>query len=392
LVVAQVALSLLLLIGAGLVLRSLEKITPTSIGFESENVLIAPLKLDEEQYDRPRSQEFHRQLSERISALPGVQAVSLVDVAPGGLLGRSRSSVAIEGYEAQPGEDMQIDSSIAGPGYFTTLKFPITQGRDFDERDRDGAPCVAIVNEAFARRYFAEGDALGKHLTKFTWQKPNQFCEIVGVVSDKKWQSLAKEPLPAFAFPLLQSHLTGVTLLVNVAGDPATLTLPVRRTIQSLDPNIPVTDVQTVHDYFSSALYPFRIFGFLTAACGVVALLLAAIGVYGVVSYSATQRTREIGIRRALGALEKDILKLVVGRGMMLVLYGLSAGLLLAVALTRVLTSDLFGTELLFGVSPTDVFTFLGVTALLAGVALLACYLPARRATKVDPMVALRYE
>jgi predicted permease len=392
LVVAQVALSLLLLIGAGLVLRSLEKVTPTSIGFESEKVLVAPLRLDEEQYNRARSQEFHRQLAERITALPGVQSVTLVDVVPGGLLGRSRRSVGIEGYEAQPGEDRQIDSSIVGPRYFTTLKIPVMQGRDFDDRDADGAPCVAIINEAFARRYFADGEALGRHLTKFTWQKPSQLCEIVGVVSDNKWQSLTKEPLPAFAFPLLQSHQTGITLLVNTAGDPATLTLPVRRTIQSLDPNIPVADVQTVREYFSSALYPFRLFGFLIGACGVVALLLAAIGIYGVVSYSATRRTREIGIRRALGALERDILKLVVGRGMMLVLYGLSAGVLMALALTRVLTSSLFGTELLFGVSPTDVLTFLGVTALLAVVALLACYLPARRATKVDPMVALRCE
>ena len=392
LVVAQVALSLLLLIGAGLVLRSLEKVTPTSIGFESDRVLVAPFRLDEEQYNRARSQEFCRQLSERITSLPGVQAVSLVDYVPGGLLGRTRRSVGIEGYEAQPGEDMQVDASIVGPRYFTTMGFPLIRGRDFDERDVDGAPCVAIINEAFARRYFPEGEALGRHLIKFTWQKPNQLCEIVGVVSDNKWQSLTKEPLPTFAFPLLQSHQTGITLLVNAAGDPGTLTLPVRRAIQSLDPSIPVNDVQTVREYFSSALYPYRIFGFLTGACGVVAVLLAAIGIYGVVSYSATQRTREIGIRRALGALEKDILKLVIGRGMLMVLYGLSSGLILAVALTRVLTSPIFELELLFGVSSTDALTFSGVTLLLASVALLACYLPARRATKVDPMIALRYE
>jgi putative ABC transport system permease protein len=391
LVVAQVALSLLLLIGAGLVVRSLEKVRPTSVGFESENVLVAPLKLDEERYDRARSQEFCRQLSERITALPGVQAVSLTSAMPG-FPGTSRSSIGIEGYEARPDEDMEIDSSIVGPHYFTTMKIPVVEGRDFDERDREGAPCVAIVNEAFARRYFApESRALGKHLIK-SRRQPDQLCEIIGVVRDNRWQSLTKEPRPAFAFPLLQSHQSRITLLVNTAGDPGSLTPVVRRAIQSFDPNIPVTDVQTVRESFNSELYPFRVFGLLIGACGVLALLLAAVGIYGVVSYSAIQRTREIGIRLALGALEKDILKLVVGQGMVLVLYGLSAGLLLALALTQVLTSSLFEVDLLFGMSPTDAFTFCGVTALLTSVALLACYLPARRATKVDPMVALRYE
>jgi putative ABC transport system permease protein len=402
LVVAQVALSLLLLIGAGLVLRSLEKVRPTRMGFESDSVLVAPLTLDEQQYDRARSQEFYRQLSERVAALPGVEAASLVDVVPG-LVGASRTGIGIEGYQARPGENLAIDSKIVGPRYFTKMKIPIVEGRDFDERDRENAPCVAIINEVFARRYFApEGRALGKHLIKFRWQKPNQLCEIVGVVRDNRWQALTKEPQPAFAFPLLQSHQTGITLLVNAADDPGSLKLAVRRAIQSLDPNIPVTDVQTVGEFFSVMLYPFRVFGLLIGACGVLALLLAAIGVYGVVAYAATQRTREIGIRLALGALQKDILKLVVGQGMMLVGYGLGAGLLLAFALIKLLTSSLFGLaagdpdlaeiEFLLSASATDALTFFGITALLAGVALAACYLPARRATKVDPMVALRYE
>jgi predicted permease len=392
LVVAQLALSLLLLIGAGLALRSLEKLRPTRMGFESENVLIAPITLDESQYDRARSQEFYRRLSERISALPGTQAVSLSLVGLG-VPGAARIGIGIKGYQPGPNENMSINANIVGPRYFTALKIPVVEGRDFDERDREGAPCVAVVNEAFARRYFApEARAIGGHLIKYRWRQPNQLCEIVGVVRDNKWQALTKEPLPTFALPLLQSHETRFTMVINAAGDPGGLTLAVRRAIQSLDPNIPVARVQTIREHFSAMLFPFRVFGLLIGACGALALALAAIGVYGVVSYSAAQRAREIGVRVALGAMEKDILKLVVGQGMRLAMYGLGAGMALSLALARLLKSSLVGLELLFGVSATDALTFVGVTTLLAGVALAACYLPARRATKVDPMVALRCE
>jgi putative ABC transport system permease protein len=388
LIVAQLALSLLLLIVAGLALRSLEKLRPTRMGFESENVLIASLRLDEQQYDRARSQEFYRSLSERIAALPGAQAVSLSRAIPG-LPGSSRARVRIEGYQGGSNEDMMVDSNVVSPRYFTAMKVPVIEGRDFDESDREGAPCVAIVNEAFARRYFApEGRALGRHLIK----PQGQLCEIVGVVRDDRFQSLRTEPRPAFAFPLMQSHETRFNLLVNATSDPGSLALAVSRAIQSIDPNIHGVGVKTVGEQFNTFLFPFRVFGFLMGACGALALLLAAIGVYGMVSYSAAQRTREIGVRVALGAMEGDVLKLVVGQGMRLALYGLGAGLALSLALTRALASSLVGLESLFGMNVTDGLTFFGVTALLAGVALLACYLPARRATKVDPMVALRCE
>ena len=392
LVVLQIAFSFLLLIGAGLILRSLENVRPTRLGFDSANVLIAPLSLDR-QYDRVKSQEFYRQLTERVGGLPGVQSVSLVDVMPGGLLGRTRREVDIEGYQPAPGEDKQVDASIVGPNYFTSMKVPFAAGRDFNERDREGTPCVAIINEAFTRRYFPQdSQPLGKHLTKYQYQQPNQLCEIVGIVQDKKLQSIEKQPLPSFSFALYQSHRTQVTMLVNTVGDPGNLTPAVRKTIQSLDPQIPVSDVQSVSDSFSAFLYPFRIFGVVMGTCGVLALLLASIGIYGVVSFAVAQRTREVGIRMALGAHAKDILKLVVGQGMGIVLLGLGVGLVLALVLTRVLTSSVFEIELLMGVSATDSLTFLGVTALLTSVALLACYIPARRATKVDPLVALRYE
>jgi predicted permease len=392
LVVAQIAFSFLLLIGAGLVLRSLENVRPTRVGFDSTNVLVAPISLDR-QYDRAKSQDFYRQLVERVGGLPGVQSVSLVDGMPGGLLGRTRRGVGIEGYTHAPGEDTQVDASIVGPNYFTTLKVPFVAGRDFNDRDREGAPCVAIINEAFIRRYFqGNSQPLGKHLTKYQYQQPNQSCEIVGIVQDKKLQSLEKQPLPSFAFALFQSHRTQVNMLVNTAGDPGNLTAAVRKTIQSLDPQIPVSDVQSVSDSFGAFLYPFRILGVVMGTCGVLALLLASIGIYGVVSFAVAQRTREVGIRMALGAHAKDILKLVVGQCMGMVLFGLGVGLVLSLVLTRVLTSPVFELELLLGVSARDAWTFVGVTVLLTIVALFACYIPARRATKVDPLVALRYE
>jgi putative ABC transport system permease protein len=373
LVVGQVAFSLLLLIGAGLVLRSLEKVRPTRLGFTSSNIVVAPISLDEVNTDRRAAHQFYERLSERIAAIPGVRAVSLVEGMPGGFMSRTRRSTEIEGYVPSAREDMEIDASYVGPGHFTSVKMPFVQGRDFDSRDRDGAPCVAIVNEVFARRYLA-GSALGKHLAKYEGARDQrQNCAIVGVISDNGW-----------------SRNLRMTLMVHAEAAPASLTPAVRRTIRELDPRMPVNDVQTLDQYFSVGLFPFRLLGVVIGGCGLLALFLATVGLYGVLSYSVAQRRREVGVRLALGALHGDILKLVVGQGMGLVGYGLAAGALLSFALTRVLTSLPLNTELLFGVSATDSLTFAGVTMLLALVALVACYLPARRAAKVDPMVALR--
>ena len=387
LIVAQVSFALVLLVGAGLAMRSLQNISPTRLGFDSGNLVVAPLEL-ETQYDRVRSQEFYRRLEERTLALPGVQSVSFIDELPGGLLGRSNTEVGIEGYQ----QKTAIDSNTIGAGYLTAMKIPIVQGRDFNEHDRDGAPCVAVVNEAFVRRYFADGRALGKHLTKVQWKKADESCEIVGVVRDNKFQSLQKELFPWFAFPLQQSHEQGMTMLVHSTGDPASLVPAVRRAIRSLDPNIPVADVGTLTDSFKLVLYLYGLFGMVIGACGVLAVLLASLGIYGTIAYGVRQRTREIGIRVALGANRQDILRLVIKQGMRRVIYGLTIGLLLALALTRVLASSVFEVDLLYGVSASDPLTYVLVGALLMLVTLLACYLPARRATKVDPLVALRYE
>jgi predicted permease len=287
---------------------------------------------------------------------------------------------------------MEVDNNTIGAGYLTAMNIPLVQGREFDERDRDGAPCVAVVNESFERRNFAGGRALGKHLTKFESSSSRPSCEIVGVVRDDRVQSLQKEPLPWFAFPLQQSHETGMVMLVHPAGAPESLVPAVRRTIQSLDRDIPVSDVLTLNDTFKPFLFMYRLFGIVVGACGVLAVLLASMGIYGTVSYVVAQRTREIGIRLALGADGLDILGLMIRQGMIRVVYGLGVGLLLALALTRVLASSMFGVDLLYGVSADDPLTYVLVSAVLLLVTLLACYVPARAATKVDPLVALRYE
>ena len=391
LVVGQVAFSLLLLIGAGLVLRSLDKVRPTRLGFESENIVVAPIQLDERTYDRSRSQQLYRELSDRVAALPGVQAVSLIDGVPGGFTGGSRRSVAIEGYTPPGEEGFEIAASIVGPKYFTNMKVPILAGRDFTETDREGAPCVAIVNEPFAQRYLrGTSTALGKRLTRGQANAPDKVCAVVGVIRDNEWQSLNKQVRPFYALALQQEHMERMTLMAQTTGDPRALMTAMKETIRSIDRSLPVADVQTLGQFFGVAAYPFRLLGFIIGGCGLMALFLATLGIYGTVSYSVVQRNREVGIRMALGAVQRDILRMVVGQGMTVVSYGLALGLLLGFALTRVLVSLPLDMPLLFGISATDALTFIGVTATLGLVALVACLLPAQRAARVDPMVTLR--
>jgi predicted permease len=392
-IVAQVAFSLLLLIAAALVLRSLDKVRPVRLGYTTEEVVVAWLRADEPRYDRPRMLAFYRDLTERLSALPGVQTVTLVDGMPGGFFGGSRRGTEIEGYQPAPDESLEIDNAIVGPSYFANMSVPIVEGRDFDARDRDGAPCAAVVNEAFGRRYFSgSGSPLGKHLAQYDSSGAKQPCTIVGVVRDDRWQSLEARVRPFYWLSVYQSNQRRMSVFVHTASDAASRIAEVRQTIRALDPNMPLNDVATLHQFFNAFVYPYRLLGMVFGAAGVMALVLATIGIYGVVSYAAAQRTREVGIRMALGALRHQILRMVLGQGVTLVAWGLAFGLALSAALTWILSSSLFEIELLFGVSAIDSLTFVGVTLLFSIVSLIACYVPALRATNVDPIDALRYE
>lgn len=392
LVVGQVAFSLLLLIAAGLLLRSLDKVRPTRLGFTSERIVMGPVTLDEVRYDGQRARRFFEQVIERVSSVPGVQAVTLVDGMPGGFMSRTRRTIEIEGYAAGPGENLHLDASIVGPRYFTNLQVPIVAGRDFDAGDRDGAPCVAIINEAFARRYFAgQATPVGRHLTRWTGREgEKEACGIVGVVRDDAWQSLQRDVRPFFFMPALQSDARRMMLLAHTPGEPASFVPAIRTAIRLLDPEMPLADLRTLTATYGAAAYPFRILGFMVGGCGLMALLLATLGIYSTVTYSVAQRQREMGIRMALGALRADIVGMVVRQAMALVGYGLALGLLLGFVLTRVLTSLPIDTTLLFGVSATDAVTFGGVTFLLSLAALAACYVPAQKATRVDPVGTLR--
>jgi predicted permease len=392
LVVAQLALSLLLLVGAGLLLRSLANVQPTQLGFASDDIVVATITLDDVRYDPARTQAFYRDLLERIAALPGVQWATLSDNVPGGFMSRQRRGTEIEGYQPAPGEALEIDASFVGPRYFTSLNIPIVAGRDIDERDREGAPCVAVVNEVFARRYFAGASPIGKHLVKFDSYRPKSQCAIVGVARDDAWQTLQKEARPFFWLASQQSMRRRMVLFVRTDGDPTLQVAATRQTVRALDPTVPLGDVQSLGGYFGMLVYPFRLLALVLAACGGLALVLATLGIYGIVSYSVAQRTREVGIRMALGALRTDILRKIVGEGMAVAAVGLALGLVLSFALTTVLQSTVFDTRLLYGIEATDPLTFAGVTVLLAAIAVIACFIPARRAARVDPMVALRHE
>jgi putative ABC transport system permease protein len=277
---------------------------------------------------------------------------------------------------------MELNTNNIGLNFFNTMGIPLLAGRDFTTDDKPGAPLVVIVNDEFARRYLAE-NAIGKRL-RFGSDSP--WREIVGVARTARYRNLREQPLPFIYVPLAQDYQANVTLMVRSAGDPSLLIGPLRNELRAVNKNVPVFSVQTMSQGIDTQIGVDRMVAVLLSMFGGGALLLAAIGIYGVMGYAVAQRTREIGIRIALGAEQRDILKMIIGQGIFLVAIGAGVGLVLALAATRVLES------LLFGVSATDPLVFSVVLLVLVGVALLACYLPARRATKVDPLVALRYE
>jgi len=395
LVVAQVALSLVLLIGAGLFLRSLNNAQAIDPGFTADKILDAQLNINLLRYTKAQGQQFYGQVIERIEALPGVESASLARVVPMSGAGRT-SSFLIQGQQGPDnvsrsegtGPDAEnphtVNTNVVGLRYFQTMGIRLLQGRDFTGQDNENTPLAVIVNEAFARRHLAGEDALGKRESFRGANGP--WSEIVGVVRDSKYRTLGESPRPSAYVPLAQNHETGMTLQVRTASNPVSIAASVRREVQALDPNLAVTNLQSLSDVVAASLFAARMGAALLAIFGFLALLLAAIGLYGVMSYAVSRRTREIGIRMALGAGTGNVLRLVLKEGLMLVGGGVAAGLIVAAAATRLLAS------FLYGVSPLDATTFAAIPLVLAVVALLASYLPARRAAKVDPMVALRYE
>jgi putative ABC transport system permease protein len=382
LVVAQVALSLFALITAGLFVRSLQKAQEVNPGFNTENVLLMAFDLGREGYSEPQGKNFQRQLVERVGTLPGVQALTIARDRPFG--GGFQRSVFIEGQEPAPGgRGVLVQTNNIGLKFFETMGIPILKGRDFTEQDSEAAPKTLIINEAMAERFWPGADPVGKRLKLFGDQ---DFREVVAIVRDSKYNSLTERRRPFMYIPLLQEYAGQFNLHARTSSDPQGLVSPVRDAIQGIDSRLAPLNIQTLSERVDNSLGDQRTQATLLGTFGVLALVLAAVGLYGVMAYSVAQRTREIGIRMALGAQRRHVLGLVLKQGVMLVSAGVVVGLGAAFAATRLIAN------LLFGVSAVDPVAFAGTSVLLIVVALLASYIPARRATKVDPLIALRYE
>lgn len=384
LVVFQVSLSLLLLICAGLVLRGLQRAQLLSPGFVAQHAIEMSFDLNLQGYDGPRSKQFKRELLERVRAIPGVQYAGLSNFVPLSM-NINNNSVFVEGAPQERGANIPMTmTSSASPGFVPALGVDLLEGRDFTEQDGDTKPRAAVVNETFARRFWPGQSALGK---RFSFEGvTGPWIEVVGVMRDGKYFSLGEDPSAFVYVSLRPANGSYLTMVVRTASEPQGVIGALSSEFHQLDANLPVYNIKTMTEHMALPLFPARVAATLLGSFGLLALILAAIGIFGVMSYSVSQRTREIGIRMALGADAGRIFKLVVGHGLKLILLGLGIGLVSAVAGTRLMSS------LLYGVSATDSVTFALIALLLTGVALLACYLPARRATKVDPMIALRYE
>jgi len=386
-VAGQIAVSLVLLVCTGLFLRSLQNARSMDPGFNPDGVQLVGLDLRIQGYDEARGRRFYAELLERLRAAPGVESVTLARMIPldGGNM---EYGINVEGREPPEGRrSFSVDTNVVGSDYFKTLGIPVVRGRDFGPRDVKEAPRVAVINETMARHYWPNEDAVGRRffIGSFSNGVP---VEVVGVAKDGKYRTLGEDPRPYLYLSAEQDYGAYLTLHVRPrsAETAADALAAVRRETAALDPNLPLLDVMPMTEAIGTSLLPIRMAATVAGVLGVVGLVLAGVGIFGVVSFSVVQRTREIGVRMALGAQTRDVLRLVIWQGMRLALAGVGVGLLLAVALSRVLAG------LLYGVSPTDVSVFAGVSLLLAVAAFAASYIPARRATKVDPMVALRYE
>ena len=380
LVVAQLALSLFLLVTAGLFIRGFRKAQGFDPGFHPENVLVASYDLYAAGYTWQKGLEFDRQLLAKLDAVPGIQSATLADAVPLGFV-RNTEMVKLEGYAPQPHEAMDIRSATVGPNYLRTLQIPLVEGRDFTPEDIQTSQQVVIVNQALAQRYWPDHDALGKRV----WAE-GHWSTIVGVARNSDYDHLNEQPQPFVFIPMLQDYWTAALIEVRVPGNPMAFASAVEKCVHELNADLPLYGVAPLTTFTQVASSRQRIAGTFVGSFGLLALILATVGIYGVVAYSTRQRTHEIGIRVALGASRGHILRLVLGHGLRLTLAGLAAGLLLALGVTRLMRSELFG------VAPTDLLTYSIVAVVLSAVALAACYIPARRAMRADATVALRCE
>ncbi|PYV05081.1 MAG: hypothetical protein DMG26_06170, partial [Acidobacteria bacterium] len=383
LVVSEVALALVLLIGTGLMLRSFVRLQEVNPGFAPDHLLTMEISLPEARYPDPQKAAFFARLLERVRALPGVKSAGAIGHLP--LAGDIESyAMQLEGRPPLPNEYANPDCHVVMPGYFEAMKIPLVEGRYFEEGDSARSPHVLIINETLARNVFPNQSPIGKRLQMGF----NSFTgEIIGVVGNTKHLALDLAPVEEVYAAYLQAPFWGtLALTVRTTSNPLGLSRAAREQVLAIDKDQPVSKVRTMDEVMDASVSAPRFRTLLLALFGVAALLLAAIGIYGVMSYSVSQRTREIGIRMALGAAQPEVIKLVLRQGLALTLAGLGIGLLGALGLTHLLSG------MLYEVRPTDPLTFAGVALLLTAISLLANYIPARRATKVDPMVALRYE
>ena len=386
LVVAEIGLSLVLLVGAGLMVRSFLRLQAVNPGFEAGHLLTMRVMLPQTKYpEAGRQIDFFRRATERIRALPGVRSASAVSALPFADLG-SATSFTVEGRPAPPaGERLTTDVRVTDENYFRTMNIPVIAGRTFNEQEAIEDRKVAVVNETMARRHFPGEDPIGKRILVSMGSEPT-LTEIIGVVGDARYDKLEGELKPMVYWTPPRLTYLSMTLVVRTGGDPGALGPAAVREIQTIDKDQPVSDVRTMESWLADSTARARFGTLLLSAFACAALLLAGVGIYGVISYSVTQRRNEIGLRMALGAQGRDVLRLVVGQGMRLVLVGVGLGLLGALALTRLMSG------LLYGVAATDPPTFAFNALLLTAVSLVACYIPARRATRVDPLTALRRE
>ncbi|HEV8431392.1 MAG TPA: ABC transporter permease [Pyrinomonadaceae bacterium] len=387
LVVAELALAVVLLLAAGLLVRSFNKLLAIDLGFDRENVLTARISLPRSSYKEPgQTQAFYDNLLQRLQSTPGVQSAGMITHTPLAGFGL----IAFMGIEGHAEPDRKTDPPIGiaavSAEYFETMKIPLLSGRHYDGRDRADGQKVAIVNQAFTNRYFPNGDALGKRVS-FGCEESEGLCRtIVGVVGNIRQESITDTATPEIYLPFPQYPMNGMTLMVRTTSDPLSIARSLRSEVLAIDKNQPLHDVRTLAQRVDEAVAVSRSLMVLFSAFALLALILGSVGIYGIVSYSVTQRTHEIGIRMALGARAGNVLSLIMKNGFVLVLTGVVIGVGGALMLTRFLAT------LLFGVTPTDALTFVAVSAVFFVIAMVASLIPALRATRVDPLIALRYE